>query len=48
MDTFLGIKSICGAAFQACGRLGVGVDRKRNRVMVPMFMANAVRFYPIP
>jgi|JI10StandDraft_1071094.scaffolds.fasta_scaffold18756_10 hypothetical protein len=26
----------------------LGVDRKRNRVMVPMFMANAVRFYPIP
>ena len=26
----------------------LGVDRKRNRVAVPLFMGNAVRFYPLP
>jgi hypothetical protein len=26
----------------------LGVDRKRNRVAVPLFMGNAVRFYAIP
>jgi hypothetical protein len=42
-----------GGAFSALAEnvespADLGIDRKRNRVVVPIFMGNALRFYPIP